>query len=209
MSMSSVLRPAFSKAVGIANAGPMPIKLGSTPTTEKDRMRARMGRPSFSAAARLASSTKAAPSDTWLALPAVVLPPALNTAFSLPRPSSVVPARGPSSAFTTTSETLPFASFTLAVTGTISSSKSPAFCAAIAFAWDSTAIVSCTSRERFHFSATFSEVIPIGIRQDDAISLSTIFGDSFPTSTAAVMEYCVMDSTPPAMPMSMIPALML
>mmetsp|Transcript_88067 Transcript_88067/g.195920 ORF Transcript_88067/g.195920 Transcript_88067/m.195920 type:complete len:205 (-) Transcript_88067:731-1345(-) len=127
MSMSPTERPAFSKAAGMAKAGPMPMRFGSTPTTATLRRRARTGRLSFFAAERRAKSTMAAPSETWLALPAVVLPPGLKAAFSLLKPSRVVPARGPSSAFTTTSERLPSLSFTLVATGTISESKRPCF----------------------------------------------------------------------------------
>ena len=54
----------------------MPIKDGGTPTTAKLRIRPRIGRPSFFASDRRATSTMAAPSETWLAFPAVVLPPA-------------------------------------------------------------------------------------------------------------------------------------
>mmetsp|Transcript_70736 Transcript_70736/g.216814 ORF Transcript_70736/g.216814 Transcript_70736/m.216814 type:complete len:246 (+) Transcript_70736:210-947(+) len=207
-SMSSTLRPAFFKASGIANAGPTPMYAGSTPTTAKLRMRASTGRPSFVATERRAIKTMAAPSDTWLALPAVVLPPALKAALSSPKPLVVVSARGPSSALTTTSLTLPSASFTFAVIGTISASKRPAFWAATARRCDSAAILSCVSREMPYFAATFSEVMPIGMRHEPAISLSKMPPDILLKSTPSVIAYIDMDSTPPAMPTSMMPDLM-
>ena len=62
-----------------------------------------MGKPSRSAVARSISSCAEAPSDNWLALPAVTKRPSLmiwpsfHTGFSRARPSNVVSARMPSS----------------------------------------------------------------------------------------------------------------
>mmetsp|Transcript_25129 Transcript_25129/g.63060 ORF Transcript_25129/g.63060 Transcript_25129/m.63060 type:complete len:206 (-) Transcript_25129:235-852(-) len=134
MSMSPTCSPAFSSAAGMAYAGPTPINLGSTPTTAKLLMRARMGKPSSLAALRRAKRTSEAPSETWLAFPAVVEPPGLKLAFSFARPSNVVPARGPSSALTRTFLSVPSFSLTVVSTGMISESKRPCFCAASALA---------------------------------------------------------------------------
>mmetsp|Transcript_56913 Transcript_56913/g.160630 ORF Transcript_56913/g.160630 Transcript_56913/m.160630 type:complete len:210 (+) Transcript_56913:436-1065(+) len=186
----------------------MPMSCGSTPTTAKLRMRPRMGRPMAFAAERRARRTRAAPSETWLAFPAVVLPSFLKAAFSLLRPSIVV-ALGPSSASTTTSVVFPSLSFTLVDTGTISSLKRPCFWAARAFSCESTASLSCVSREMFHFSATFSDVMPIGTRTVCAVALAKMLGESFSGSMSVAMGYMDMDSTPPAMPTSMMPDRML
>mmetsp|Transcript_100081 Transcript_100081/g.261008 ORF Transcript_100081/g.261008 Transcript_100081/m.261008 type:complete len:300 (+) Transcript_100081:206-1105(+) len=209
MSTSATLAPAFSSAAGMANAGPIPMTRGSTPTTAKLRIRATMGRPIFFAADRRASRTREAPSETWLEFPAVVVPPTLNAGFRLLSPSKVVPARGPSSAFTVTTVSTPDLSFTLVVTGTISRSNRPAFWAASALLCDSTASMFCLSLEMFHFSATFSEVMPIGTMQAMARSLSAIAFENFEGSTLVAMLYMLIDSTPPASPTSITPALML
>mmetsp|Transcript_76580 Transcript_76580/g.234470 ORF Transcript_76580/g.234470 Transcript_76580/m.234470 type:complete len:211 (+) Transcript_76580:432-1064(+) len=183
----------------------MPINVGSTPTTAKLRMRARMGRPMLFAALRRAMRTRLAPSEIWLALPACVEPSALKLAFNLPRPSNVVPSRGPSSAATVTVVAFPSLSFKVVVTGTISESNSPCFCAASAFAWESTANWSCFWRGIWYFAATFSDVMPIGMRQAAARSLLPISLLSFFGSTPEAMLYMDIDSTPPPMPTSMTP----
>ena len=63
-SMSSAVRPAIFTAAGMATAGPMPMTAGSTPTAAKLRKMPRMGRPRFSASARVVSKQTAAPSET-------------------------------------------------------------------------------------------------------------------------------------------------
>lgn len=62
-------------------------------------------------------------------------------------------------------------------TGTISSLNLPAFWAAAALAKLLAAKVSCTSREMLYCLATFSEVIPIGIRQSDDSGLDKTASD--------------------------------
>ena len=89
-----------------------------------------------------ATSVAAAPSFSGLELPAVTVPPSLKTGGSFARRSSEVSRRGPSSASTTVS---PF--FPGTVTGTSSSSKRPASCAATAFSWLWSAKRSWRSRE--------------------------------------------------------------
>mmetsp|Transcript_114490 Transcript_114490/g.318435 ORF Transcript_114490/g.318435 Transcript_114490/m.318435 type:complete len:265 (+) Transcript_114490:426-1220(+) len=209
MSMSEAFSPAFSNADGIAKAGPMPMSLGSTPTHAKLRIRAKMGRPNAFAALRRAMRIIDAPSDIWLAFPAVVDPPSLKTGFNFAKLSIVVPSRGPSSAATVTGFTLPSFCFTMAVKGTISESNQPFFCAATAFAFDSTAIRSCTSREIPYFAATFSDVTPMGMRHAAANSCFSTLGLVFDITVWDVIGYMDMDSTPPAMPTSITPVLML
>lgn len=61
--------PACSRAAGMANAGPIPITSGGTPTTALALRTPRTGRPRASTADLRPISTAAAPSLTWLALP--------------------------------------------------------------------------------------------------------------------------------------------
>ena len=111
--------------------------------------------PSALALVSLMTMTAAAPSLSGHALPAVTVPPSRNTGLRLDSPSSVVPARGPSSLVTTVPSGR--------VTGMISRSKNP-------FCWDSTARVcessansSISSRVTFSYSATFSAVWPMAM----------------------------------------------
>ena len=62
--MSLTSNPAFFKAAGIANAGPIPITSGGTPLTEKDNSLPKIFNPSFLATSLLANNTTAAPSVT-------------------------------------------------------------------------------------------------------------------------------------------------
>lgn len=55
--------------------------------------------------------------------------------------------------------------YTLVCTGTISSRKRPEACAAAARLWERRATLSWASRVMPYFSATFSEVTPMGMRQ--------------------------------------------
>ncbi|MEQ2201838.1 hypothetical protein XENOCAPTIV_019063, partial [Xenoophorus captivus] len=61
--------PACRRAAGMANAGPIPITSGGTPTTALPRRTPSTGRPRASTADLRPSSTAAAPSLTWLELP--------------------------------------------------------------------------------------------------------------------------------------------
>ena len=114
-------------------------------------------------------NSAAAPSLSGQALPAVTVPPSLNTGGSAESFSIVVPARGPSSLLTTvsgTSTSLPSLSTSLCagtVTGTISASKWPLATASTARPWEMTAHSSWDSRLTLQRSATFSAVIPIGM----------------------------------------------
>ena len=58
---------------------------------------------------------------------------------------------------------------------------------------------SCSSRLTLNLAATFSDVMPMGMRQDAAISFSSILGLEPPSH---VIGFVLMDSTPPAIPMS-------
>lgn len=57
------------------------------------------------------------PQHTWLAFPAVVVPPFLNTALRPPSLAAVVPARTPSSLATSTSTSAPSGPFTVVCGG--------------------------------------------------------------------------------------------
>mmetsp|Transcript_104080 Transcript_104080/g.299592 ORF Transcript_104080/g.299592 Transcript_104080/m.299592 type:complete len:337 (-) Transcript_104080:41-1051(-) len=187
----------------------MPMSSGGTPTEAKLSIRPKIGKPNFFATERRAIRTMAAPSETWLAFPAVVLPPARKAVFSLAKLSLVTPSRGPSSFETVTSFTVPvFLSLTFVVTGTISESNHPFFWARMAFACESAAMASWTSRVMPYFAATFSEVRPMGNKQLAASSFSKIFEDNLSKSMRSIMPNIDMDSTPPARPTSMTPVRM-
>ena len=84
-------------------------------------------------------------------------------------------------------------------TGTICESNRPDFCAAAARACDRAATVSCASLEMRHRSATFSDVIPIGMRHDCAWDEDATRGFMPPSH---FMGFWVIVSTPAAMPTS-------
>jgi hypothetical protein len=62
--MSLTCKPHYSKALGIAKAGPTPIISGGTPAHAKLSILPLIGRPSFTATDLLAKRTTAAPSVT-------------------------------------------------------------------------------------------------------------------------------------------------
>mmetsp|Transcript_28848 Transcript_28848/g.63185 ORF Transcript_28848/g.63185 Transcript_28848/m.63185 type:complete len:326 (+) Transcript_28848:790-1767(+) len=207
MSMSSTLSPTCLRTAGMATAGPTPMISGGQPATAKPRNTPTTGRRCLAAKERRASSTHAAPSVIWLALPAVVEPSFLKAGLSLPSASAVIPARMPSSARTVTFVIPPSLPFTFVVTGTISESKYPMLCAFTAFACDSAAIWSCTCRGMPHFAATFSDVIPIGMRHFLASACSNTFSLIKEVSIEFAMSAMDIVSTPPASPQSYSPAL--
>ncbi len=91
------------------------------------------------------------PSESWLALPAVIVVSPPITGLSEDRPSSVVSGRLPSSfaMVTSLSEISPLAlscTFMVTVTGTISLSNLPSACAAAVRCWLWSAYSSCASR---------------------------------------------------------------
>jgi hypothetical protein len=140
-SICASARPVSSSTFRVAGAGPIPMTRGATPAVAMPTMRARGTRPCRAAARSLASSSAQAPSLTPEALPAVIVPSGLTTPLSLASASRLV-SRGCSSFDTTIGS--PF--FCAIVTGTISPSKNPAFCAATAFCCEASAILSCASR---------------------------------------------------------------
>ncbi len=131
----------------------MPITRGATPATAMPSTRARGVRPCVFAAAALASSSAQAPSLTPEALPAVIVPFGRTMGFNLPSASSEV-SRGCSSLPTTRAS--PF--FCGTVTGVISASKKPRFCASTARNCERSAIASWSARLTPKSSATFSAV---------------------------------------------------
>ena len=96
-------------------------------------MRASGSMPRSAAHSSEQTTTQDAPSLTPGAFPAVVVPSGSKTGFNDASRSSVVSRRTPSSAATPP-------------TGTISSSKRPASCAAAARSWERSAHASCSSR---------------------------------------------------------------
>jgi hypothetical protein len=84
-------------------------------------------------------------------------------------------------------------------TGTICESNRPLRRAAAARACERAENASCVSRVMFHFSATFSDVIPMGIRQDCACDDEATRG-FMPPSHFIGLDVIV--STPAAIPTS-------
>ena len=106
-------------------------------------------------------TSAAAPSVMPGALPAVTVPPSgWKAGFSLASASRLESARGPSSTLTTVGPFLPGT-----VTGTISSSKRPASCAAMARWCERSANSSCASRETSCLAATRSAWTPMWTSQ--------------------------------------------
>ena len=155
-SRSSTVHPAFSKAARDAGIGPVPIIAGSTPRVAQETIRAIGTTPRASAADARIKTSAAAPSLIPDALPAVTVPSLAKAGRSFASVSTEVPCFGCSSSDTITSPLRP-----LIVTGTISSVKRPAFCAASALFCEAAANWSCSSRLSCHFSATFSAVLPM------------------------------------------------
>ena len=83
------------------------------------------------------------------------MPSGRNTGFSAASPSSVTPARGPSSFDTS----VPSGS----VIGVISSAKNPLSTLATARSWDSLANSSISARDTCSYSTTFSAVWPMAM----------------------------------------------
>ena len=98
-------------------------------------------------------TTAAAPSLRGQQLPAVTVPSARKTGWSVDTFSSVTPARGPSSVLTT----VPSGK----LIGAISRSKKPSAMACSALFWLCTPHSSWRSRETPRSVATFSAVWPI------------------------------------------------
>ena len=107
----------------------------------------------------------AAPSDICDELPAVIVPFAWNAGRNFASPSSEVSRRTPSSLANVTSREVffPFSfnSSNVTLSGTTSSSKCPASCAAAARWCERSAKASCSSRETSYLRATFSVASPM------------------------------------------------
>ncbi len=72
MSTSSTLRPWRCSNFGTAKTGPMPISSGSQPATAQPLKAPSGVSPRRSASSDDIMTTAAAPSESWLALPAVM-----------------------------------------------------------------------------------------------------------------------------------------
>ena len=151
--MSLIDMPARESAWREASTGPRPMISGDRADTPVATTRARGVRPSSLALVALMTTTAAAPSLRGQQLPAVMVPFSRKTGCSCETPSSVTPARGPSSLLTT----VPSAS----VTGAISRSKNPSAMAFSARFWLVTPHSSWRSREMPRRVATFSAVWPM------------------------------------------------
>jgi hypothetical protein len=128
---------------------------GERPVTPVETTRASGVMPSSRAFVSLMTTRAAAPSLSGQALPAVTRPSGRNTGLSPEMPSSVVPARGPSSVLTTVPSGV--------VTGVISRSQKPSAIARSARFWLRTANSSISWRETSLISARFSAVWPMAM----------------------------------------------
>lgn len=135
-----------------------------------------------------------------------MLPPFLKAGFNLANPSKVVVPLIPSSSVTVTFFSFPSLSNTTVSKGTISSLNNPADLALAAFWWESTANWSYVCLVIPYFSATFSEVSPIPIKQSLASGCSNTASAIFSGSTADYISNMDMDSTPAPIPISIYPA---
>ena len=141
-STSATVSPALVSACEMAREGWVSNE-GSGPATSPNPTSSASGvRPSSSALARLTRTTAAAPSESWEALPAVIVPSGENAGRRRPRDSVVVSGRTPSSVSTTI---VPLR--WVIVTGTISSASVPALIAAHARSWLLAARSSWVDRE--------------------------------------------------------------
>ncbi len=139
---------------------------GATPRLAKLTKRASGFRSNCLMAFSDARISAPAPSLVCELLPAVTLPLAANTGFSLASPSSEVSGRGPSSmltvrSFVPTSPVARFGKRSITSIGVISAANSPVAIARKAFWCDASANASCASRLTFHCAATFSAVRPM------------------------------------------------
>ncbi len=128
---------------------------GDRPVTPVDTTRASGVRPSSRAFVSDMITTAAAPSLSGQQLPAVIRPSGRKTGFSPDTPSSVTPARGPSSFDTT----VPSGS----VTGVMSLAQKPSAMAFSARFCDRTPNSSISSRVTPLSRARFSAVWPIAM----------------------------------------------
>ena len=149
--MSSTVRPARSSRRGTAKTGPIPISSGSQPATAKPRKAPSGVTPSRAARSPSITTSAAAPSDSWLAFPAVMNLSSPLTGFRPASPSIVVDGRLHSSPDRVKSScvvSFVVLSITARVTpiGTISSANLPACCAAAIRCCERSEYSSCAAR---------------------------------------------------------------
>mmetsp|Transcript_170384 Transcript_170384/g.414170 ORF Transcript_170384/g.414170 Transcript_170384/m.414170 type:complete len:221 (-) Transcript_170384:110-772(-) len=167
-SMSAMAKPARASAACVAGIGPDSMSTGSVPASASVWISA-IGvteEPSLASPASFTIMSAAAPSEIWLALPAVTAPsgrsgcggaaPILTSVSSFASFSTVVPGRMPSSLVTVTAVLAPSSSTRKPSTGSISSAKRPLSVAAKALACDAAASVSISSREMSYLTPIIS-----------------------------------------------------
>ena len=153
-SMSSTVSvPSLRRASRMALAGWCSRLVSGPATVPYDTISAIQASPSSLALAFDIITTAAAPSESWDAEPAVIVPVGENAGLSFARVSTVESGRMPSSASTTT----PFR----VVSGTISSRSRPLSVAACARRWDSAANASCCPRVMPNFDWSCSVAAPM------------------------------------------------
>ena len=157
MSIWSKVKLAIARAFLVASTGPIPIILGSTPTTAELTIRANGFKLYFLTASSDAIMVATAPSFNPDAFPAVTLPSFLKAARNLANPSIDVFDLINSSLENCIASPLRWG----ISTATISLASLPEACAAAAFCWLCKAKASWSSREMLYFSTKFSAVSPI------------------------------------------------
>jgi hypothetical protein len=150
--MSAGDSPDRSSTLRVAGIGAVSMMTGSSPATTVVWMRTSGVRPSSRAFSEVVTSSAADPSEIWLALPALITPPAWNGVLRPASFSSVPPGRMPSSALTTVPSGV--------VTGTICSSNAPPDCALAARSCERSAYSSSWVREKPQRVAIISAPTP-------------------------------------------------
>ena len=139
---------------------------------------ARADSPARSAYSADVTTTAAAPSEIWDAVPAVIVPSLPKAGLSLARVSAVVPGRMPSSSVTSSGSPPRCGTGTAA----ISAANRPFLAAAAARWWDMAANSSCCSRVMPSLRPLFSVDSPMdrwskaSVRPSRAIESSTVTG---------------------------------
>src|SRR5947208_2582297 len=137
-----MVNPARCRTFWVAEIGPKPMQLGSTPATAVARILARGLGPPVRLSARPTTRSAAAPSLIPLELAAVTVPPLRNAGLSCATASRVVPARG----YSSLANVVPSGRGT----GTSSSVNTQSLSARAARPWLSTANASCSARPARH-----------------------------------------------------------
>ena len=211
-SISSIFKLCFSSSFGTAKTGPIPISSGAQPAAIIPTYRPKGSNPFFSAILASISTDADAPSDSWLALPAVMYPPSdivspfLNTGDNEDSPSMFVLGLFPSSFSSVTSLSLisPVSlswTFMIVLRGTISSSNAPLCCPDAVLCWDWREYSSWYSRLILYREATVSAVSIIVIYISGWWSLNHGSYALYPFILSFWTR--LMDSTPPPTVISM------